>query len=153
MPGNLVWIIDKFEELDIDKLYKILYLRAEVFVVEQNAAYLDPDNKDQKALHIQAYLNDDLCAYCRIFKSGDYFDEASIGRVVIDPRYRGYKYGHLLMEKAIDTLEKEGNETCITISAQFYLKDFYASHGFGQTSDIYLEDGIPHIQMKRYNDI
>lgn len=149
MPQNLVWSIDRFEELDIIKLYKILSLRAEVFVVEQNAAYLDLDSKDQKAIHIQGYDNHKLAAYCRIFKKGDYFENASIGRVVVDAEYRQHKYGHILMEKAIETLYSEWQETKITISAQLHLKKFYMSHGFEQTSETYLEDGIPHIEMKR----
>lgn len=149
MPQSLVWSIDKFENLDTAKLYKILRLRAEVFVLEQNAAYLDLDNKDQKAIHIQIYHDNNLCAYCRIFKRGDYFENASIGRVVVAPEYRLNKYGHILMEKAINTLKEEWQETQITISAQSHLKDFYMSHGFVQTSDTYLEDGIPHIEMKR----
>lgn len=150
MSENLVWIVDSFEEFDITKLYRILQLRAEVFVIEQNSVYLDPDNKDQKALHIQGYIGNELAAYCRIFNRGDYFEEASIGRVIVAPKYRRYKYGHILMQKAIETLDKVWQETRITISAQLYLKQFYESHGFVQTGEIYLEDGIPHMEMKRF---
>lgn len=149
MVDVIKWYVDKFEQLDVRKLYNILYLRAEVFVVEQNCPYLDPDNKDQKALHLQGYLGDELVAYCRLFKAGDYFEEASIGRVVVATRYRKFNFGHLLMEKAIELQSSLLNETQITISAQLYLKRFYESHGFMQTSETYLEDDIPHIQMKR----
>jgi len=149
MPETLTWLVDSYEDLDIHKLYKLLHLRAEVFVLEQDCPYLDTDNKDQSAIHIQGYLGDKLVAYCRIFKAGDYFKEASIGRVVVAPEYRKYGFGHQLMDKAIE-LEKEiFGETKITISAQLYLKSFYESHGFIQSSEVYLEDGIPHIQMKR----
>lgn len=149
MPDTLTWLTDRFEELDIYKLYKILHLRADVFVVEQEAAYLDPDYKDHKALHLQGYLGDKLVAYCRLFKRGDYFEQACIGRVVVAKEYRKYGYGHQLMEKAIELEKTLLNETKITISAQLYLKEFYESHGFLQTSDEYMEDGIPHIQMRR----
>lgn len=149
MVDVIKWYVDKFEQLDVSKLYNILYLRADVFVVEQNCPYLDPDNKDQKALHLQGYLGDELVAYCRLFKAGDYFEEASIGRVVVATRYRKFNFGHLLMEKAIELQSSLLNETQITISAQLYLKRFYESHGFMQTSETYLEDDIPHIQMKR----
>lgn len=149
MSESLVWRIDSFEELDIIKLYKILRLRAEIFVVEQNAAYLDLDNKDQKALHIQGYAGDELVAYCRIFRRGDYFEEASVGRVVVATKHRRYGYGHVLMRKAIDALSEIWQETRITISAQLYLKEFYESHGFAKTSEVYMEDGLPHIEMKR----
>lgn len=149
MSESLVWRIDSFEELDIIKLYKILRLRAEIFVVEQNAAYLDLDNKDQKALHIQGYDGDELVAYCRIFRRGDYFVEASVGRVVVATKHRRHSYGHVLMQKAIDALSEIWQETRITISAQLYLKEFYESHGFAKTSEVYMEDGLPHIEMKR----
>lgn len=148
MADTITWQIDYFKELDIYKLYNLLYLRAEVFVVEQDCPYLDVDNKDQKAVHLQGYLGEKLVAYCRLFKPGDYFEEASIGRVIVAADYRKYGYGHQLMTKAIELQASLLNETKITISGQLYLKKFYESHGFIQTSDTYLEDNIPHIQMK-----
>lgn len=149
MTDTIRWVVDRFEDLDIYKLYNLLHLRADVFVVEQNFPYLDTDDKDQKALHLQGYVGDKLVAYCRLFKKGDYFEEASIGRVVVSADYRKYAYGHQLMEKALELVESILNETEITISAQLYLKAFYESHGFIQTTEPYLEDDIPHIQMKR----
>jgi len=146
---EIFWKIDTFESLSTEALYKILKLRSQVFVVEQNAVYQDMDGKDQKALHLQGYSGDKLVAYCRLFKSGDYFDEASIGRVVVPTLYRKQKYGWLLIEKAIQTIHTELNEDIILISAQLYLKGFYESHGFRQVSEEYLEDGIPHIKMRR----
>lgn len=148
MAGIITWEVDCFEDLDIYKLYNLLYLRSEVFVVEQNCPYLDVDNKDQKAVHLQGYLGEKLVAYCRLFKPGDYFEEASIGRVIVATDYRKHDYGHQLMQKAIELQASLLNETRVTISAQLYLKKFYESHGFKQTSDTYLEDDIPHIQMK-----
>lgn len=149
MTDTIKWIVDRFEDLDIYKLYKLLHLRADVFVVEQNCPYLDVDNKDQKALHLQGYVGDKLVAYCRLFKRGEYFEEASIGRVVVAADYRKYAYGNQLMKKAIELEASLLNETKITISAQLYLKAFYEGHGFIQTTEPYLEDDIPHIQMKR----
>lgn len=146
---TLTWKIDKFDELDVFRLYKILHLRADVFVVEQDAAYLDPDNKDQCAIHLQGYIKDRLVAYCRLFRRGDYFEDACIGRVVVAKEYRRYGYGHQLMKKALELEESLFEESVITISAQLYLKEFYESHGFVQISEVYLEDGLPHIKMKR----
>ncbi len=148
MADTITWQADYFKDLDIYKLYNLLYLRAEVFVVEQICPYLDPDNKDYKALHLQGYVGEKLVAYCRLFKPGDYFKEASIGRVVVAADYRKYGYGHQLMAKAIELQASLLRETKITISAQLYLKKFYESHGFIQTSDVYPEDDIPHIEMK-----
>lgn len=156
MNKPISWSIDSFDKLNVQKLYSILHLRSEVFVVEQEAIYLDTDNKDQKAIHLQGYINNDLVAYCRLFKSGDYFDTASIGRVVVPLKYRKLNYGHQLLDKAIDLQINLLEENLIKISAQFHLKKFYESHGFQQISDIYQEDGIPHIRMllnKQNNNI
>lgn len=147
---NLEWSLKSFKQLSVSELYDILNLRSEVFVVEQNAAYLDPDNKDQKALHLFAYSQTELIAYCRLFKRGDYFEEASIGRVVVARKYRKYGIGHQLLNKGISAVNDNYGEQVITISAQLYLQHFYETHGFLKVSDVYEEDGIPHIRMKLY---
>ena len=141
--------IKRFNELSIEELYSSLLLRSEVFVVEQNCVYQDVDNKDSKAIHILGYSEDTLVAYARIFKPGDYFEKASIGRVLVKESLRDKKFGHDLMRASIQAVQTCFNETEITISAQLYLKKFYESHGFIQTSETYLEDDIPHIEMKR----
>lgn len=146
---NIQFKIKRFKELSTTELYEILKLRSEVFVVEQNCVYQDIDDKDSKAIHVLGYLDDDLAAYCRLFDAGHYFDESSIGRVVVSPKHRDKKLGHDLMNVAIEIIAKEYETTKITISAQQYLKKFYENHGFVQTSEMYLEDDIPHIQMKK----
>lgn len=145
---QLEFKIKPFKELSIEELYQLLQLRSEVFVVEQNCVYQDIDGKDLKALHVLGTFNNEIVAYTRLFDAGYYFDEASIGRVVISPRYRYKKWGHDLMRVSIEGIKTHFNKTEITISAQQYLKNFYVSHGFVQTSEMYLEDDIPHIQMK-----
>lgn len=149
MKKELTWKVSRFEELTTTELYDILHLRCKIFVLEQDAPYLDLDYKDQKALHLHGYADGKLIAYCRLFKAGGYFDEASIGRVTVAKEHRKYGYGHDLMKRAIDLEESVLGETKITISAQQYLKRFYESHGFRQTSEMYLEDGLPHIEMKK----
>lgn len=139
--------VKKFEELSIDELYGILQLRAEVFVVEQDCAYQDLDDKDQKALHVIGTKNNQVVAYTRIFKPGDYFKEASIGRVVVKDSERKYGYGYEIMNTSIKVVHEHLNETKIYLSAQSYLKKFYNSLGFKQVGEGYLEDGIPHIGM------
>ena len=146
---DILWKIKPFETLTTAELYNLLQIRNEVFIVEQNCVYQDVDSKDQKAYHILGELDGIVVAYARLFKSKDYFDEASIGRVLVKQMHRNFKLGHLLMERAIYFISSELGEIKITISAQLYLKFFYESHGFIQTSDTYLEDDIPHIEMKR----
>jgi ElaA protein len=145
----LNWEIKRFETLSLNQLYQLLQLRSEVFVVEQNCVYQDIDGKDEKALHVLGEYEGKIVAYARLFKPKDYFENASIGRVLVGGTYRDKKLGHILMREAIEAIRGHCNETAITISAQLYLKQFYESHGFVQTSEMYLEDDIPHIQMKR----
>lgn len=142
-------ITKTFTELTKEELYDILQLRSEVFVVEQDCVYQDIDYKDQKAMHVIGYKNNKVVAYTRIFKSGDYFKKASIGRVVVKKSERKYGYGHVIMKHSINIIKTNFNETIIKISAQKYLKDFYQSHGFILVGEEYLEDGIPHIGMVR----
>jgi ElaA protein len=143
------WKIKRFEALSLQELYSALELRSEVFVVEQNCVYQDIDNKDQKAIHVLGYFNADLVAYARLFVAGDYFEQASIGRVVVSPAHRSKSFGHELMRQAISEVEQHFKTTEITISAQLYLKAFYESHGFVAQGESYLEDDIPHIKMRR----
>lgn len=143
------WKIKPFEALSVNELYDILRLRSEIFVVEQNCVYLDLDGKDKLALHLLGECDEKIVAYSRLFKPGISFENASIGRVVVDANYRDKKWGHELMKEAIAGIESHFGESKITIGAQLYLKKFYESHGFVQTSEMYLEDDIQHIEMKK----
>ena len=136
-----------FNELTIDELYDLLQLRSEVFVVEQDCVYQDIDGKDRKALHVMGYKNNRLVAYTRIFKPGDYFKQASIGRVVVKDTERQHKYGYDIMKASVKAVEDYFNETHIKLSAQTYLKRFYNNLGFNEVGGEYLEDGIPHVAM------
>ncbi|WP_452597916.1 GNAT family N-acetyltransferase [Pontimicrobium sp. MEBiC01747] len=141
--------VKAFKELTTNELYQLLQLRSEVFVVEQNCIYQDIDGKDQNALHVLGYKGDKLVAYTRMFKPGDYFDYASIGRVVVRAHERQFKYGYTIMEVSIEAVKTQYNTTTIKISAQTYLKRFYNNLGFKEVGEEYLEDNIPHIVMIR----
>jgi ElaA protein len=130
-----------FNELNNTQLYYILRLRSEVFVVEQNCIYQDIDNKDQRALHVIGEVDNKIVAYTRIFKSGDYFKNASIGRVIVKKKYRK-KNMEFSVKKSIQLKEKK-----IELSAQKYLIKFYSDLGFVKEGEEYLEDNIPHIKM------
>lgn len=141
--------VKTFQELTTQELYDILRLRSEVFVVEQDCVYQDIDGKDQKALHIIGYQNHKIIAYTRAFKPGDYFEYASIGRVVVSENERAYKYGYDIMNATIEAVKHQFGVTTIKISAQTYLKRFYNNLQFFEVGEVYLEDGIPHIGMIR----
>lgn len=146
---RIEWHTKTFDSLSVRELYDILRLRSTIFVVEQNCVYLDLDGKDEFALHLFGTFNGAIVAYCRLFNTGITFDNASIGRVVVDPNYRDKKWGQELMREAIAGIELHFGQKKITIGGQLYLKKFYESLGFLQTSEMYLEDDIPHIEMQR----
>ncbi|MHA3788532.1 GNAT family N-acetyltransferase [Flavobacterium hauense] len=146
---KLEFKIKRFNKLSLSELYKSLQVRSGVFVVEQNCVYQDIDGKDDKAMHVLGIYEGEIAAYSRLFGPGDYFDNASIGRVVVNPKFRDRKWGHDLMVASIDGIREHYNTSAITISAQLYLKKFYEGHGFTQDGEQYLEDDIPHIRMHR----
>lgn len=139
--------VKSFSELSTMELYNVLQLRSEVFVVEQDCVYQDIDGKDQKSLHVIGFKNDKVVAYTRIFKPGDYFELASIGRVVVAADERQHKYGYHIMKASITAIKSRYKEDRIKISAQTYLNRFYNNLGFKAIGEEYLEDGIPHIAM------
>lgn len=145
----LEWKIKTFEALSVHELYDLLKLRSEIFVLEQNCVYLDLDGKDKQALHLFGEFEGKIVAYTRLFKPGISFENSSIGRVTVDANYRDRKWGHDLMRESIAAIKQHFGESKITIGAQLYLKKFYETHGFIQTSEMYLEDDIPHIEMTR----
>lgn len=138
---SLRWQTRYWKDLSKEELYSVLRLRAEVFIVEQECPYLDIDGKDQEAIHILAYNEEELVGYSRIFLNKT---PSVIGRVVVKANRRGKSLGRLLMEKSIREVP---DENTIFISAQERLKNFYESLGFTQSNQGYLEDGIPHIPM------
>ncbi|MFN0047516.1 MAG: GNAT family N-acetyltransferase [Cytophagales bacterium] len=141
------WIIKTYKELTINELYQLLKLRQEVFVVEQNCAYLDADNKDIDAIHLLGFDNEVLIAYARIVLPGIKYVEPSIGRVLVSAEARKYGIGSELMNRAIMVSKKLFPSFKNRISAQAHLQKFYENVGFTKVSDVYDEDGIPHIEM------
>ena len=143
------WINKPFNDLSPDELYQILRLRSEVFVVEQQCVFLDMDNKDQQSWHLMGWSDDRLIAYTRLMPPDLAYANPSIGRVVTSPSSRGTGLGRILMEKSLAEIDTLFGKLPVTIGAQVYLKKFYESLGFIQSSDLYDEDGIDHIQMTR----
>ena len=146
----MVWTLKKYKELTLDEFHDILKLRINVFIIEQNCPYPELDDKDKQAYHFFAFEEDDpsqILAYTRIFKPGDYYKEAAIGRVVVHPDFRKEGLGYKLMIKTIEETEVLFQTKTIKIGAQTYLRKFYESLGFQKIGKDYIEDGIPHIYM------
>jgi ElaA protein len=146
---QLHWTLKKFDELTLHQLYAVMQLRIEVFVVEQNCPFQDADDKDQECYHLMGFHENKLAAYTRLVPAGVIYPEVSIGRVVTSAAFRRHGAGKELMLKSIDACYELFGTMPIKIGAQLYLQKFYESFGFRQISDVYLEDGIPHIYMRK----
>jgi ElaA protein len=134
-----------FEELTTDELYELLRVRSETFVVGQNCVYQDLDYDDKKAIHLWLTVDDRLVAMARLCPAGTHLPEISIGRVIATERGKGY--GKQIMLHAIDAAIELLDAKRIEIQAQEYAKGFYENVGFKQTSDTYILENIPHINM------
>ena len=149
----LHWQWKRFSELTLDELYEVLALREQVFVVEQKSIYQDADGYDRGSHHLLGQVpgsaEPSLAAYLRVLPPGLKYPEASFGRVVTAPSARRHGYGKALVEKGLAFIDAIYPGAPIRIGAQHYLQRFYEGFGFKRSSDVYDEDGIPHIDMLR----
>ena len=139
--------VKSFEELNNSELYELLALRAEVFVVEQNCPYQDPDGKDPDSLHVLGWLNGVLAAYARIYSSKGSTRMVNIGRIVVKPTFRNMGLGKEIVKASEAAIKDHFKDHPIKLSAQSYLQRFYNELGYKTIGEPYLEDGIPHIAM------
>ncbi|UOQ97665.1 GNAT family N-acetyltransferase [Hymenobacter sp. 5317J-9] len=131
-------------------LYDVLRLRSEVFVVEQNCVFQDIDRQDLDAYHLLGYSEGgELVAYARLFPAGKSYEEASIGRVIVAQPYRSFGLGRELMRQALLHSDALFGPQPNKIGAQQHLEAFYNGFGYEQCGPMYVEDGIPHIPMRR----
>lgn len=138
----------RFDDLSAGDLHDILKLRSEVFVIEQDCVYLDIDGRDREPSTEHLWTRDDrgVTATARLLDEGD--DLRSIGRVVARPDVRSTGIASRLLTAAIAILEEQ-NCGSIHLGAQAHLADWYARFGFERSGSEYLEDGIPHVPMRR----
>jgi ElaA protein len=143
------WKTCAWSELDRAVLYSLLQLRSEVFVVEQDCVYQDLDGKDEAAWHVLGFEGDVCVATARVLPPGVSYAEPSIGRVVVKASHRLGGAGRRLMGEALACCLDHWPTAGVRISAQTYLEAFYHSLGFEVSSEPYLEDDLPHVQMHR----
>lgn len=136
----------KFTELTTKEFFEIVKLRIAVFVVEQNCPYQEVDDADEQAWHTWLQEGSEIVGYTRIIDKGD---TVTFGRVLINPVYRGKKLGNKLLEETLKVIKDNYPERPIIIGAQAHLTDFYGAFGFEEVSEVYLEDDIPHVDMRR----
>ncbi|HFB66042.1 MAG TPA: GNAT family N-acetyltransferase [Aeromonadales bacterium] len=155
---DIEWGWREFDDLSNSELYQMLQLRQDVFVLEQNCLYADIDGEDYYHWHLLGYdldsegsfTGEHLAAYLRLIPP-DHHESGcvAIGRVVSDQQYRGFGLGYQLIEQAIQFCDKHFPGMVVFLSAQEHLEDFYKNFGFSTVSEMYLEDDIPHIDMKK----
>jgi ElaA protein len=144
------FILKPFSDLTPSLLYKVLKLRQDVFIIEQNCIYDDIDDVDPYCDHLCLLEGDKLIGYSRIVPAGKKFKYPSIGRIIVSPEERGNSYGRHLIRKSLEILNSQGAEKTI-IEAQSHLKNFYESEGFIAEGKDYDVDGIPHVKMWQDN--
>ncbi|MGB0910308.1 MAG: GNAT family N-acetyltransferase [Nitrospirales bacterium] len=147
---NLVWKIQTYSNFSLDQLFDVLQLRVNIFVVEQQCAYPELDECDRHAetRHLSGYdENGSLVAYARLLPAGISFSEVSVGRLVVRTDVRGQGVGHQLLQKTLDEAQKVWPGHVIRMAAQEYLESFYEHYGFRRVSDIFLDHGVPHVEM------
>ena len=137
--------IKKFDALSNTELYQIMKLRVDVFVVEQNCPYPELDNLDQSAIHFFIPSDNGVNGYLRIYFKSE--TQVAIGRVITHHDFRKKGISRMLMQQALQWINAQSNIKSIYLQAQQHLVNFYGSFGFEEQSDMYLEDGIPHVDM------
>jgi ElaA protein len=146
-----IWHDLHHSELGVGDLYDVLALRNRVFVVEQECCYQDIDGLDLVAdtRHLLARASSgSVVGYARLLAPSDVGGPARIGRVIVSSEARGQALGRRLMERALASCATHWPDAGVQLSAQAHLRAFYASLGFEATSDVYDEDGIPHVDMR-----
>lgn len=135
----------RFGELDAPTLYALLRLRVDVFVVEQRCPYPELDGRDLAPSTVHVWLADGsaVASYLRVL--GEPSGAARVGRVCTAVPYRGRGLSAQLVASALDLV---GDRPCV-LDAQSYLVGFYGRFGFTPTGPEYVEDGIPHVPMRR----
>lgn len=148
--ANIQWSIHAFKELTVEQFFDVLKLRVDVFVVEQQCAYPELDEYDRHpdTKHLSGRNEvGQLIGYSRLLSPGVRYSEVNLGRFVVKVEWRKQGVGHQLLRQAIQEISRYWPGHAMRISAQDYLQAFYEQYGFVRVSDLYLEDGIPHVEM------
>lgn len=132
-------------ELDAPTLYRILALRIDVFVVEQNCVYRELDGRDLEATAQLLWIERDGEVVATLRLLTDDPGTARIGRVATAAAARGHGFGAALLGRALQL----AGDRDIVLDAQSYLSQWYAGFGFVRDGPDFLEDGIPHTPMRR----
>lgn len=146
---DIRWQWCRLPGLTTQQLHAVFAARIAVFVVEQACPYQELDSWDLDAEHLIAWQGESVAAYLRVLAPGVRFSEPSVGRILTGQLYRRTGLGRELVARGLAHVDAAHTGADVRISAQLYLERFYRSFGFLPASEVYPEDGIPHIEMLR----
>ena len=138
------FISKKFSDLTGREVYEILKVRMKVFLLEQNIVCLDTDDVDYNCLHCYLEEDGEMIAYLRAFYSDK--DTVTIGRVLTVKH--GVGHGKELINKSLDVIREKLPCKAITLHSQTQALGFYEKFGFEACSEEFLEEGVPHVEMR-----
>lgn len=149
MTEAMEWHDWGVDDLTVKRVYELLRLRNQVFIVEQSCPYQDIDGQDLTPghRHIVACRHGQLLAYARLLAPTPEREAVMIGRVIVSAEARGQKLGYQLMAQALSACSLHWPQSLCRLSAQAHLQEFYRQLGFVAVGEAYDEDGIPHINM------
>lgn len=133
-----------FADLSPRELHDILRLRVDVFVVEQDCPYPEIDGRDVEPGTRHVWLGEPGGAPAAYVRLLDDTAHRRIGRVVTAPAARGRRLAARLIEHLL-----RSSDGPWVLDAQAHLADWYAGLGFRVDGDEFVEDGIPHVPMRR----
>ena len=133
-----------FDQLDGATVYAVAKRRQDVFVLDQECPSPDLDTRDVEpdTRHVLLLADDALLGYARVLDDGDVW---RIGRVVLHPDARGRGLADVVMQTALSVTA--GRD--VVLDAQAPLAGWYRTLGFEITGPEFLEDGIPHLPMRK----
>ncbi len=138
--------VKHLNEMSPVDVYGMCGLRYNVFVFEQKSIFDEYDGKDVEAFHVFIKDQEKIIAYARVFKADEI--TATFGRVAVDQEHRKEGLGRKMVTKAIEVAKRMEGVKEIKIEAQEYLKEFYGSFGFVQTSEPFDDAGVMHVEMR-----
>ena len=143
-PSDLRMRRARFAELTPFEVYRLCRLRVDVFVVEQECPYPELDGRDLEpaTVHLWFETDGEITATIRVLDDGV---SRAIGRVATAAAFRGQGLAARLIEEGMALY----GDVPITLGAQAHLEGWYGRFGFRRSGPGYVEDGIPHVPMRR----
>jgi len=139
--------VKSFDELSPLELHRLYKERTKVFVVEQQCAYLEADDKDLISTHMFKMTDGQVIANARIYETQE--NKVHIGRILVKKEYRGKGLAKELMQRAIDFMEDTYPGQTIEMMAEEYVQGLYEEFGFEVVSEPLVSEGILHVWMEK----